>query len=169
MKRFLSVVLACFLAFSAIGLHQQFTKSGHKQKMDSDKWLTTFIDSPGDIPSNSVYTFLCELITQKPETLTDTCADFGESVYKIKWKTWGVKGATGTGIYSINDCEPNCAEGTRREVPVQLRLDRVTTDGKRYLLNVLTIISVNATEPDGVYAIWDLSSFYREVPDMRSN
>ena len=169
MKRFVLVVAAVFATVTLVFSFSASKDQVIQKTSNPDAWLTHYIEPPRDVSSSSVYTFLCESITQKPETLTNTCADFGESVYKIKWKTWGITGATGTGIYSINNCEPNCAEGKRNEVPVQLKLDRLTTDGKRYVLNVLTIISDNATEPGGVYALWDLSDFYREVPDMRSN
>lgn len=169
MKRLRYIVGFAIFIVGMIFAIQSLQSQNINNSNNTDVWLTNYIEPSKEVSPDLVYTFLCELITQKPETLTNTCADFGESVYMIKWKTWGVKGATGTGTYAINQCEPNCAQGKTREVPVKLRLDRVTSDGKRYLLNFLTIISDNATEPDGVYAIWDLSSFYREVPDMRSN
>lgn len=131
-----------------------------------DSWMTRYIDPPTKVKSEQVFTFLCESIVRRPTTLTDTCADFGEAVFDITWKTWGIEGAKGRGTLSINACEPDCADGTRKEYPVTLILDRITFDGARYLLNYLTIIPDVIDNVD-LYTIWDLGSFYREAPDMR--
>ena len=137
------------------------------EKNKPDAWLTNFIKPPRDIEPQSVFTFLCEITIQKPDTLTNTCADFGESVIKIHWETWGIEGAKGTGIYAINDCLPSCAEGRIHKTPVDLQLEGVTTNGRKYFLNNLTIFELN--KADKIVGTWDLSSFYREVPEMRSD
>lgn len=164
-SRFFALGILCisFLLFFNI----QLIRPNSTQDIRPDSWLTNFIDKPPKVPSSSVFTFLCEVITQKPDTLTNTCGDFGEMIYNINWKTWDISGATGSGIYSINRCEPNCAEGNRDEMSVEISLDRVTFDGSRYFLNILTILSPDVLKSDGIYALWDLSSFYREVPEMR--
>lgn len=127
-----------------------------------------YITPQAKVSRESTYTFMCEMIIKRPQTLTNTCADFGERVYDIRWDKWSVYGATGKGIYSLNDCNPNCAEGKSSKTPVFLSLDIVTTDGKRYFLNILNIRSESSIDGGGVYAYWDLSSFYREAPGMRS-
>lgn len=132
----------------------------------SDSWLTNYVETPEGLESKDIYTFLCEKVVQRPTTLTNTCADFGQSVYEIKWQEWNANGATGTGVYSENQCDPDCATGERIETKVIIRLDRFTTDGTRYFFNFLTISSSNFEENE-IYEIWDLSKFYREVPDMR--
>jgi hypothetical protein len=77
---------------------------------------------------------------KKPERVTSTCADFGEEVLDIKWTTWDARGAKGTGTHSVNDCLPDCADGTRVTTPVYLWLKGTTSDGKNYYLNDLYIV-----------------------------
>ena len=103
---------------------------------EADQWMIRYIDPPGNVDPKKVYTFECELISQRPDELTTTCADFGAVVYKIKWTTWTVNGAEGSGIYSVNNCSPDCADGTRHEVRVKVYLSDVTTDGKNYFLKI---------------------------------
>lgn len=171
----ISVVVAMFapsstdISIEDFGPHEEadFSNEGAQSELaPEDRWMLQFIEPPANVESKKVYTFECELISRKPETLTTTCADFGEVVYKIKWTTWSVNGAKGTGVYSLNNCDPDCADGTRNETPVSLNLDGVTTDGTKYFLNTLTIISKDAVN-DGIYKIWDVGEFYRNVPEMR--
>jgi hypothetical protein len=70
------------------------------------------------IKATDVLTWDCESAVYKPESITLTCADGGELIHSIIWTTWTSKNASGTGIYSINLCNPNCAEGKRLEEPV---------------------------------------------------
>jgi len=154
-----------------------------------DQWMIRFIDPPDNVDSRKVYTFECELISRKPEVLTTVCADFGEVVQDINWSKWSVYGAEGEGEYSVNDCKPDCASGNRYSVPVKVFLSDVTTDGKNFFLNTLTFTPVSEFSAPGSYhakdgleftntaqfggktvsaIIWDVASFYREVPDMRT-
>ena len=81
-----------------------------------------------------VLTWDCETAEYKPESITITCADGGVFVEKIQWSSWSQDGATGTGIYSENLCEPNCADGERVTAPVKLTLSNLTEyKGKIYL------------------------------------
>jgi hypothetical protein len=82
-------------------------------------------------------------------------------VYDITWKSWGYNGAEGTGTYSANLCEPNCAEGQRVEEQVDLYLSGIENiEGKR----VLRYLSVNTRNgvllPNGnPYDDWDVAEF----------
>ena len=164
LMRFISYLIAVLVLSScASSTSEDREKPGRES---SDQWITEFVDAPKDLDTENIYTFFCESVVQRPTTLTNTCADLGESVFEIRWKQWDLNGAKGSGIYSINQCEPDCATGKRIETPVNLSLDRFTTDGSRFFLNYLTITS-NSFESDEIYEIWDLSSFYREVPDLR--
>ena len=136
-----------------------------EENVPESSWMTTFISPPAGVTSDQVYTFECELISQKPETLTTNCADFGEMVYDIKWSKWEIDGAIGEGIYSINECEPSCAEGTRSEKPVSVRLSGVTFDGEKYFLNTLVIL-MPGEDSDPAYEIsWELADFYRMMSE----
>jgi hypothetical protein len=96
------------------------------------------------INPENVFTTECGYIDQKPENVTLTCGDGGILVREIKWETWRASGASGSGIHSVNQCEPDCASGERIEVPVEVRLSRLMTDGSKFYLT-----SFNAYSLDG--------------------
>jgi hypothetical protein len=103
---------------------------------------STIQESTSPIPSlnpDQVLTWNCELETHKPELIFFTCADGGLYVEKIKWNTWSKEGATGTGIFSENLCEPSCAEGKRVTAPVNLILSNLTEQNGKYYLRTLDI------------------------------
>jgi hypothetical protein len=86
-----------------------------------------------------VLTWNCEIPERKPESILITCADGGIYVEKIKWSTWSQDGATGSGIFSENLCEPSCAEGKRVTAPVNLILSNMTEQNGKYYLRTLDI------------------------------
>ena len=86
-----------------------------------------------------VLTWDCETAEHKPESITITCADGGIFVEKIQWSAWSKDGAMGTGFYSENLCEPNCAEGKRVTAPVKLNLSNLTELKGKYYLRTLDI------------------------------
>jgi len=154
-----------------------------------DRWMLQYIDPPAGVDPNDVYIFDCETVDRKVESLTTFCADFGVAVWKIKWSMWSANGAEGSGVFMANDCDPDCADGKYFEVPVNVYLSDLTTDGKNYFLNTATIVPKKAEDQKGpVIAddgtayftgtakvkgkevsaeVWDIASYYREVPNMR--
>jgi hypothetical protein len=96
------------------------------------------------ISPENIFTAECGYITQKPKEVTLTCADGGILVTDIRWEYWRASGASGLGIYSVNSCDPDCATGTRIEIPVQVKLSRLMTDGDNFYLT-----SFNAFSLDG--------------------
>lgn len=114
-----------------------------------------------EISSSEIYTFTCEFIEQKPITSTPNCADFGEVVFDIKWQIWEPTGGEGIGIYSVNDCVPNCAEGTRSEYRAKVRLDGLKTDGKRFYLTDFSYVLENPGQSQIPTAGgWDNSDYF---------
>ena len=107
------------------------------------------------------WTYDCEFPVQRPETIMLTCADGGMVVSDIKWETWSSNGATGKGIYSQNMCDPNCAEGTRMDVPVEVKLNELIEYKGRNVLKALDIKAVSGRElPNGNKELyWDVSEF----------
>jgi hypothetical protein len=101
------------------------------------------------ITPEQVLTWDCETALYKPESITITCADGGIFVEKIQWSTWSKEGATGTGIYSENLCEPSCAEGKRVTAPVTLTLSNLTKNKGKHYLRTLDIAT-----PDGKDFLW---------------
>jgi len=108
-----------------------------------------------------IWTYDCEFPVLRPKQIMLTCADGGMIVTDIKWQTWNTKEAIGSGTYSQNMCEPNCAEGKRVEVPVRLRLSELFEYKGRNVLKNLDIKAVSERElPDGTAGFtWDVAEF----------
>lgn len=126
-------------------------------------WMTTIVEAKESIPSSDVFTFDCETIDRKPTTLTTTCADFGIAIFDIKWKAWGATGAFGVGTYSVNKCQPSCAEGKRVETPVSVQLQDLLFDGNKYFLNRASITPLDPKQDLLTAQDWDLGEFYRDM------
>ena len=112
--------------------------------------------------SDQVWTYNCELPVQRPEEIMLTCADGGWLVTDIRWQTWSPKGASGTGIYSENQCEPSCAEGQRVEAPVKVYLSNLVKLSGKIYLRTLDITTVDGKDfswgkPNGLK--WDVMEF----------
>ena len=132
--------------------------------------IQTPVSIPVDLPASKVLTWNCEIETHKPELIFFTCADGGLYVEKIKWSTWTKDGATGSGIFSENLCEPSCAEGQRVEVPVNLRLTNLTEQSGKYYLRTLDISTANGKDFPWGRANgfeWDVMEF-TEMMDLNS-
>jgi hypothetical protein len=71
----------------------------------------------------------CETNAYKPKSITVTCADDNFRVTKIRWSSYGVRSANGRGTARVNNCDPNCVEGTFASYPAKLRLTRVRQCG----------------------------------------
>jgi hypothetical protein len=108
--------------------------------------IQTSAPIPSNLPASKVLTWNCEIETHKPELIFFTCADGGLYVEKIKWSTWSKEGATGSGVFSENLCEPSCAEGQRVEAPVNLLLTNLTEQNGKYYLRTLDISTVNGKD-----------------------
>jgi hypothetical protein len=114
------------------------------------------------VTSEQAFTWDCETAKYKPETITITCADGGVLVEKIHWSTWSKEGATGTGIYSENLCEPNCAIGKRVSAPVELALSNLTKYEEKFYLRTIDISTQDGKEfPRRKFGMinWDLMEF----------
>ena len=98
------------------------------------------------IAPEQVLTWGCETAVYKPKSITITCADGGIFVEKIQWSTWSKEGATGTGIYSENLCEPSCAEGKRVTAPVRITLSNLTEFKEKFYLRTIDISTQNGKD-----------------------
>jgi hypothetical protein len=137
-------------------------------RMATQEFNLSTVTDYSRVDPDQVYTFVCELIVQKPSESTTNCADFGEAVFDIQWDSWSAEGASGRGRYSINDCEPDCASGTRHEALADVTLTNLKTDGKSYFLTDFTFetqkpVLAGYSNVGG----WDVSDFYINVPEMR--
>ena len=159
------LILFCLLSVFAIiffiSKYSSTTNENSSPTRQVPDWMTTLVQAKETISPLDVYTFDCETIERKPQTLTTTCADFGIAIYGIKWKAWDATGALGIGSYSVNLCEPNCAEGKRVETPVSIQLKDLLFDGKKYYLNTAAISPLDPKQKILTAQEWDLGDFYR--------
>jgi hypothetical protein len=95
------------------------------------------------ITSSEIYTWDCEYPAQKPEAITFTCADGNMYVDEINWSEWSTDTARGTGTYNVNDCEPDCADGTMLRGPVDITLSNPTEYKGKFYLRTLVILSAD--------------------------
>jgi hypothetical protein len=111
--------------------------------------------------ARDIYTYDCGSLEQRPDQLTKFCADAGVVIYDITWDSWGYNGAQGTGTYSENLCEPNCAAGKRVEERVDLYLSGVEIiEGKKVLRYLSANTQKGALLPNGdSYVSWDVAEF----------
>jgi hypothetical protein len=110
------------------------------------------------VPSDPahIYTWDCEYPEKKPATITITCADGGISVNKITWNSWSNSGASGTGTFSENLCEPSCAEGKVVSAPVTISLSDLYQRKGKFYLRTLDIVT-----KDGKDFPWGRANGYR--------
>jgi hypothetical protein len=84
------------------------------------------------------------------------CALSGDSTASLSdmtWSTWDATEAVGTGTEQLDDCDPNCAAGTLRAIPVRVTLSKPVTvcvAGKGKLLWT----QVTFRWPDGLPAVF---------------
>lgn len=112
--------------------------------------------------SDLVYTWNCESPEQKPSEIVLTCADAGMYVDQITWSSWAVDGALGKGTYNVNECDPNCAEGTMVAVPVYVELSSLTKYQGKYYLRKMLITSTtgeNLPQTGAPTYEWDVMEF----------
>lgn len=162
------------LSFSAI---QPFVPTATNLDIEVDKSVSPeperkFLPITDAVTAENMWTYECELEVQRPTTMTSACADFGEQVHSIKWAVWANGKALGTGVYSKNDCDPDCADGTFHEMAVKVSLTDLTQEDGKYYLNIFSFTSQSGENlPQGsiTNGSWDISEFYRMVPGMRED
>lgn len=125
-----------------------------------------FQNREANIKPNQVLTWDCEYPAYKPETIMIYCGDGGAYIAKIKWKTWNRDGASGTGEYYRNLCEPNCADGKIVHAPVKVSLSNLTPRKGKYYLRTLDTSSVSGKDfpwgESGDFE-WDVMEFAEQM------
>ena len=158
-----AVLLSAALAVSLFSTQESTTVTPEQVP------IQTPIPIPADLPASEVLTWNCELEEHKPGLIFLTCADGGLYVEKIKWSTWTKDGATGSGIFSENLCEPSCAEGQRVEALVNLRLSNLTEHNGKFYLRSLDISTADGKDfpwgrSNGFQ--WDVMEFAEMMGDL---
>lgn len=59
-----------------------------------------------------------------PDSISLACGDNNYLVKDLKWSNWGADEATAEGTAVENDCDPFCAEGTFKQTPVRVVVDK---------------------------------------------
>ena len=109
-----------------------------------------------------ILTWDCETAVHKPKSITITCADGGIFVERIKWASWSQEGATESGLFSENLCEPSCTDGKHVWATVDLTLSNLTEQNDRYYLRTLDITTSDGKDfPWGKAGSfqWDVMEF----------
>jgi len=164
-KRSKALLIATAVLICAAVALTAFNSSASKQAIESKRTPTKYSASPTPTKSYAAipgtWTYDCEFPVQRPTEIMLTCGDGGMIVINIKWKTWTSSGATGTGTYSQNMCDPDCADGTRVEVPVTIKLNNLFEYKGRNVLKTLDIEAVTGRElPSGDSNMsWDVAEF----------
>ena len=131
-------------------------------------YLVTQPEEPAAVKlkPTEVLTWDCEFPEYKPKVITFTCADAGLYVDKIRWTSWSQSGATGTGIFYENLCEPSCAEGKQVSEAVKVELSNLTPRKGKYYLRTLDIETVSDKDftwgKAGTYQ-WDVMEFVEHM------
>jgi hypothetical protein len=84
----------------------------------------------------------------RPKQIT-TSGDGSGYVKDLVWSDWGSPHATATGVMELNDCQPNCAQGTYTGYPATVTLAGLTpygTDLEAYSTIVVQSPAANTTE-----------------------
>jgi hypothetical protein len=81
----------------------------------------------------------------KPKRILFSCGSGGIRIKGAKWSSWRARRARGRGRARVNDCNPNCAQGTIRTYRVRLRLSKAVTCqiGPRRQFTLVTLIFRN--------------------------
>ena len=121
---------------------------------------------PLKLKPSQVLTWDCEYPEYKPETIMIYCGDGGAYIDKITWNSWNQYGASGTGEYYKNLCEPDCADGKIVHAPVSVRLSNLTPRKGKYYLRTLDMSSVSRKDfpwgESGVFE-WDVMEFIEHM------
>ena len=129
---------------------------------DSSKTLI----EPLKIKPTQVLTWDCEYPEYKPETIMIYCGDGGAYIDKIEWDSWSKEGASGTGEYYKNLCEPDCADGKIVHAPVNVRLSELTPRKGKYYLRTLDMSSISGKDfpwdESGMFE-WDVMEFIEHM------
>ena len=124
------------------------------------------IAKPLKLKPSQVLTWDCEYPEYKPESIMIYCGDGGAYIDKITWKSWSQEGASGTGEYYKNLCEPDCADGKIVHAPVNVRLSELTPRKGKYYLRTLDMSSVSGKDfPWGEARVfeWDVMDFAEQM------
>ncbi len=93
--------------------------------------------------TTQVYVSNCGILDYKPTAMLKFCVETSVGIDKIQWLTWNAEGATGKGLYQINDCQPTCEVGKIHFAKVEISLSKGKIINGKRALTFITIESAN--------------------------
>lgn len=140
---------------------------------DPAPWPTPTSTLNRNTSEKNVLTFVCETDDNyKPNLIFQYCGDGGAGLESIKWNSWGIDGAFGTGRYFQNDCDPDCADGTLHYTSVKITLTVPVQIGPKVFLTMISYQEVDSKgneipiEKGGKSGGWDLGADYRDMKSV---
>lgn len=107
----------------------------------------------------------------RPSWFVLTCADDGWGYVHMHWHAWGSTAAYATATTYVNDCYPNCAEGTFYHFPAMVVVWRPEAlpghSGERYYTRLSWVFERKAclpSPPDGKITCLRQTGTYALVP-----
>jgi hypothetical protein len=100
----------------------------------------------------------CNQASSRPKSLTLACGD-GNTVLKgLKWSSFGGATAQAKGTFTINLCEPNCADGKAASFPVTVKASdpRNCKGGLRVYNKVMLTFKGKSPKTEGNLNRWTL-------------
>jgi uncharacterized protein DUF4232 len=95
----------------------------------------------------------------EPMSIVIACADAGIRFQNLRWTSWTLSSAMGTGQLSENDCTPSCAQGTFHQYQTSVSLSNVLASINGPVFSVL-----KATFPTGGPNVEGSEQFSLPVP-----
>jgi hypothetical protein len=154
-----AVFLSAALAVMLVNIQQtdQSLESTSKEALSTVNPLSSQIAKQPD----QAWTYNCEFAEQRPKTILLTCADGGWLVTEIRWNSWTTNSASGVGVYSENQCDPDCASGVRIESKVKVTLSNPIFHKGRNILQTLDIKVEDGSQLRGgrTSLSWNIAEF----------
>ena len=101
----------------------------------SDKALTSAGSTPTVLAACDQYQGPDEV---EPSSVVLACGDGNASLTDLHWSSWTATGAVGSGEFTHNLCEPDCADGTFVSEPTQVRLSYPIESGAGLQLSAVS-------------------------------
>jgi hypothetical protein len=100
------------------------------------------------LPADTCTGYSARYASTKPARII-TSADGSGYVENLAWTGWGSAEAQGSGVLEVDDCNPNCAQGTYTGYPATVALSQPTAYGNnKQAYAHMTVSAPSAPYPD---------------------
>ena len=127
----------------AVGLNHTLNASANPKPAATTPAATPAPIQAAALPTVSTHSWIDGARAVEPSTI-DLSADGNGDLNGLTWSSWTADRAEGSGSFNVNNCQPNCAEGTTVDVTVSVALSAPTSGSSPYFTAMtLTDISGN--------------------------